>query len=97
MPDPLRIPNGPYLAYPVQLKAMQPTYIQIKSTGNIEVVNLDRKGMIWVRLDGIETEIRKPNNFVVFLSRRFPTNNAVRWVCMLSEVDRWVTVEGASY
>lgn len=97
MPEPLYVKGGPYNAYPVQLKARQPTYISIRSTGSIECVNLDRKGRFWARLDGQEAEPLKPNNFVVFLSRRFSTNNSSRTICLYAEQDVWVTVEGTSY
>lgn len=96
MPDPLTI-DGVWNSYPIHLKAGQVTYVTIKAVTAIEVVNIDRVGMLWCRLDGKTPEPYKPNNFVVFLSRRFVTNAATRKVALYCAFDRWVSVEGQAY
>jgi hypothetical protein len=97
MQDPLHVEGGPYLTYPIKLGAGRATFILMKTYGALEVVNLDRVGMIWVRFDGQTAEARKPDNYVVFLSRRYTVKNATTRVCLFSEHEVWVTVEGGPY
>jgi hypothetical protein len=97
MSEPLHIEGGPYLSYPVRLEAGRATFVSIKVVGAIEVVNLDRVGMIWVRLDGEPAEVAVPNNYVVFLSRRFKLNVNTCNVCVISDHEAWITVEGGPY
>jgi hypothetical protein len=97
MPEPLHIEGGPYLSYPVRLEAGRATFVSIKVVGAIEVVNLDRVGMIWVRFDGKPAEVAVPNNYVVLLSRRFKLNVNVCTVCLISEHQVFLTIEGGPY
>jgi hypothetical protein len=97
MSEPLYIEGGPYKSYPLKLEANRVTFVSIETTTSIEMVNLDRVGHFWVRFDGKPAEIRKPDNFVVFLARRYRVNTKMCTVSMISEHEVWVTVEGGPY
>lgn len=85
-------------SWPGTLVPNQVKKLRVRARGWIEVVRLDTStDLIWVRLDGVDPEPMKMNNFPVLVSRAFPVNNTNVEIRLICQSAVKISVEGAAY